>query len=83
MNANDGVLADVRLTDEELITVVDAFDRRTDGEGAMDSLATLIADAATDKALRGVVAWLRSYGPSEEFVAKELEALLKEEQARG
>ena len=50
-----------------------------------DSLVCVERDrdeAQVDKALRGVVKWLRSYGPSEEFVAKELEALLKEEPPR-
>ena len=38
-----------------------------------------IADAATDNALRVVVKWLRTYGPREDFVANELEAMLNEE----
>ena len=64
---------DLRLTDAALIRIIRDF-----GPGQP---LRAVRDAQLDFALSGVVAWLRTYGPREEFVALELEAILNEERA--
>lgn len=45
-----------RLTDADAQAIVEAFDRRTHGEGAADSLASQIADAQARK----IADWLET-----------------------
>lgn len=83
-------LDDWKLTDAELHKAADSTGNGTYGEGLR-----AVADAATAKALRGVVAWLRAFNGAEQlrtqvpqwstlrWAADELEAMLKEDQGRG
>ena len=80
--------ANLRLTDAE----IDALWEKAPRNMSDRTLSKLVADAATDKALRGIVVWLRDRARNHSFgheadalddAADELEAMLNEEAHSG